>query len=698
MKFNLIFLLLILFYQTKAQDINYPPTRRDTSSITIHGIKIQDQFQWLENTESKEVIEWVRTQNKVSDKIIKERVNQKRLASWINYYNNYENEYFKDDLELKKTISKDEFKIRYYYTDENRNAGIYIKKESDNFYRALVHPDKFSSKQSIKVVSHALSENKKYLAYEFSRNGSDWTEIRVLSIENESHLVDHIMNVKFSSIIWEGIGFYYVSYKQSGKFSEHDSPSIYYHVLNTTQDKDRLVFKARKPSSNLRIYSIDKNANICIKETDNQNQVNSIFIKKKDENGFRAYFNKLKYDVSVYSLRDSLLYFKAKLNSTDQIFTAPKSNPLKWSVKSPVYDDAQLTSFDQSEQNFFFAYHSFKNPFVLITDYDGNIIKEVAFNSGMCIDNIKYSDNYDRLFIHTSSYIIPNITYKMELDSFSYNEYSVSNLNYSTNDFVFKKTTSISRDGTRIPLYILSHKKTILDENTPFLLSAYGGFGIISKPHFDPGLVYFLRRGGAYAFSSIRGGGELGNVWAKNGRNLLKQNSIDDFISAADFLINNKYTSSEKLAITGSSHGGLIVSAAMIQRPKLFRLVVPQVGVYDMVNYEKFTIGKVHQDEFGSIDNFEEFQNLYSYSPFHNISDTVNYPTTLIITSSDDDRAPPIHSYKFVAKLQKREVQKNPILLHQRKKSGHQGPSTFKGFKRNKAVVYGFILDYLLDE
>ena len=247
-------------------------------------------------------------------------------------------------------------------------------------------------------------------------------------------------------------------------------------------------------------------------------------------------------------------------------------------------------------------------------------------------------------------------------------------------------------------MILVYNKELKQNGSNPTILQAYGGFGIVNQPSFDPGIVYFIKQGGIYAFANIRGGGDKGIDWARKGRGIYKQNSFDDFIAAAEFLIKNNYTSAEKLAATGTSNGGLVVATAAIQRPDLFRAVVPVVAPLDMIRFEKFTVGHWHTDEYGTVSDSVGFKRLLSYSPYHNIKNGVNYPSMLVITSENDDRVPPFHSYKFVAKLQNRDVQTNPVILKVEKASGHYGASTFMSNMKEKADIYGFIMYELMSK
>lgn len=276
--------------------------------------------------------------------------------------------------------------------------------------------------------------------------------------------------------------------------------------------------------------------------------------------------------------------------------------------------------------------------------------------------------------------------------------FDYTNVNFAVEDYMVITREYSSKDGTKVPITIVFKKDILRNGKNPTLLESYGGFGSIHEPHFDPALVYFLSKGGVYAYAHVRGEGTLGREWSLQGKRLNKQKTFDDFIAAAEYLIKENYTSPSKLAITGGSNGGLLIGAAMVQRPELFKLAIPVVGVYDMLRFEKFTVGVFHIREYGTVNNKNDFKNLLSYSPLHNIKPGINYPTTLIMTSDNDVRVPPFHSYKFAAKLQNNPGQKNQILLRVEKNAGHNGATSIFGEQEEQADMYGFILNTLEKE
>ena len=312
-----------------------------------------------------------------------------------------------------------------------------------------------------------------------------------------------------------------------------------------------------------------------------------------------------------------------------------------------------------------------------------------------------YDDETKSLFVSLNSYVVPSSNYRLNVETGESNPYFNDYIKakaslFPVDYFETKSITYKSRDGKEVPITIIHKKGLKLEGLNPTLLNAYGGFGKISAPGFSSGLVYFLEKGGVFAFAEIRGGGDKGLKWQNDGNGIKKTNSFNDFIDAAEFLIKEKYTSPDKLAINGSSYGGLVVGVAMTQRPDLFKVVIPEMGLFDMAKNDQYTVGKYHFEEYGNPENKEEFNSLLSYSPYYNIKENVNYPTTLLITSENDDRVAPLHSYKFAARLQNRAAQKNPIFLKTLSGSGHYGQvATYADYIKEEAEFYSFLLNYL---
>ena len=319
---------------------------------------------------------------------------------------------------------------------------------------------------------------------------------------------------------------------------------------------------------------------------------------------------------------------------------------------------------------------------------------------GLSVSSLNFSEEFNKFYFKLSSYTVPPVTCQLDLENYSFEYLGKVEVGFDAKRYKFLRKNFTSQDGTKVPMFIVYKDSLPKNGNTPFLLNTYGGYGQIAKPNYKPGVIYFIENGGAYAYIHVRGGGELGEKWREAGKKLNKKNSILDFTSAAEFLIDEGYTKPKKIAITGGSHGGLIIAAAIIQKPELFGAAVIDVGVTDMLRFENSAVGSTFTNinEFGSVSNELEFNNLLSYSPYHNIDSKVNYPSMLIVTGSDDTRVPPYHSFKFAAKLQSNPEQKNPILLWTQDNTGHFGANEANSIIKENAFIYGFLMEELKKE
>lgn len=402
----------------------------------------------------------------------------------------------------------------------------------------------------------------------------------------------------------------------------------------------------------------------------------------------------------LYSKGD-IVYFTDSKYDWGDVRSFNINNPDEVTSVVPQIYSHLLVDVDFTEKYIICKYRNLSRNYINIHNYDGTFVRKFEAPMGMNF-SIRFLDSKtNELYVTFYSYTISYLNYRLNITNGDTNVYYNDFIEPKPTLFPFdhfetKAITYKSRDRKDVPMTIIHKKGISLDGNNPTLLEAYGGFGVISGPSYDVGLLHFLEKGGVYAFAEIRGGGEKGTKWHKDGKGLKKMNSFNDFIDAAEFLISEKYTSSQKLAISGASNGGLVVGVAMTQRPDLFKVAVPKVGVFDMIKFEQYTIGKFHLDEYGSAENEQEFKSLFSYSPYHNIKEDINYPTTLIITSENDDRVPPVHSYKFAAKLQNRNAQKNPIYLQVNSNAGHYGKvSNYKNQVYKDAEFYSFIWEHL---
>lgn len=691
MKLILTFQFVFLFIILNAQQIEYPQCPKHTVIDTFfNDYFIHDDYRWLEDIRTDRVKEWIKDQNTLSRKYTRKASAKNNCLNMIDKYGTV----------LGGNASK-RGKYYFFYARRNGHAtpGLYLQETINGHEYCIVDPNFISSKDKVAIRGFSLSKNSEYLAYQFNRNGSDWCEINVIKLPSGNKFKDHLTGIKFSSIEWKGNGFFYSKYPKSDKFTEAIGEEIYYHKLGDEQAMDQLIFKRKDPTIQFQ-YSVSSDEQFLFLREETKHYFNYFYID---------YFAKKPYlrpllmkQRSGFGLLDShngkLIIRNLKKNNNGSIVEIDPAHPFKWREIIPEYQHGILLSTRIKSDRIICIYQSNQHPILKIFDFQGKQLYALEMPEGHSADGFYGEKDDENLLFGLSSYTIPHISYEFNTKNFERKPGEVVQITFNYKNFVTKSVTYFSTDSVEVPMNIVYKKGIKLEGNNPTLLKAYGGFGSVASPSFDPGLVYFLEKGGIFAYANIRGGGDLGKQWAYHGRHLYKQNSFDDFNAAAEYLIKEGYTNPKKLAATGASNGGLIVAASAIQRPNLYAAVVPVVGVLDMIRFEKFTVGAMHHDEFGTVTDSIDFVNLLSYSPLHNIKEDVNYPSMLIMTSENDERVPPFHSYKFVAQLQNRSVQTNPILLRVEKNAGHSGAINHLNKNKAKADMYGFILECLKDK
>ena len=687
-KLILACLFTFLYLIPHAQNIEYPQCPKHSVIDTFfHDYIIQDDYRWLEDVRTEQVKEWIKDQNTLANKYTRKASARNNSLNLIKKYGTV----------LGGNATK-RGKYYFFYARRNDHAtpGLYLQESLNGYEHCLVDPNFISTKDKIDIRDYSLSKNSQYLAYQFNRNGRDWCEINVIKLPSGKKTKNHLTNIKFSTIEWKGDGFFYSKYPKLSEFAEANGGEIYYHKLGDDQSLDQLIFKRKDPTIQFR-YQVSSDEQFLILREETKYYFNYFYI---DYFAQKPYLRPLLMKQRTgFGLLDShngkLIIRNTKKNNNGNIVEIDPANPYKWREIIPEYQHGILLSTRIKSDRIICIYQRNQQPILKIFDFHGKELYTLEMPVGHSVDGFdgeKYDEN---LLFGLSSYTIPKISYEFNTKSFKRKPGKEVQITFDFKKYETKAVKYFSKDGVEIPMNIVYKKGIKLDGNNPTLLKAYGGFGVVSSPSFDPGLVYFLEQGGVYAFANIRGGGDLGKYWALSGRHLYKQNSFDDFNAAAEYLIKEGYTNPKKLAATGSSNGGLIVAAASIQRPDLYAAVVPIVGVLDMIRFEKFTVGAFHHDEFGTITDSTDFVNLLSYSPLHNIKKEVNYPSMLVMTSENDERVPPFHSYKFVAQLQNRPAQTNPILLRVEKNAGHSGAHNYLKRNKTKADMYGFILECL---
>jgi prolyl oligopeptidase len=470
--------------------------------------------------------------------------------------------------------------------------------------------------------------------------------------------------------------------------------------LGTEQKDDQLVFDGSEKETRISFFT-EKNILFVIEINKEGTQRTFYYADISSSNFKLEKFIEDAQNFKFLSCHDGKIYYSSRdYNWGDVRYFSLINNEDRKLVIPQLYNNLLMeTHFN--DDYIICKYKNLGNNYFILYDYNGTFVKKIDVPNGMDVEYEYYDEETKDFYFGVYSYVLPFRNFKINIVTgkqepfFSYSN-RAKELLFPLGYFETKTTTYKSRDNIDIPITIIYKKGTLLHGNNPTLLEAYGGFGVVSKPSYDTGLLYFLEKGGVFAYPEIRGGGEKGPKWHLDGMNLTKMNTFNDFIDAAEFLIKEKYTSPNKLGITGASQGGLLVGVAMTKRPDLFKVVIPKVGLFDMAKFQNYTTGKYWLDEYGNPEKENEYRNLLSFSPFHNIDENINYPTTLIITSDNDDRVPPLHSYKFAAKLQNRAAQKNQIYLKTIKNAGHYGDnSTYEKRLRESAEFYSFLMYHL---
>jgi prolyl oligopeptidase len=689
----LLLTLLLYTHNLFSQEIVFPKIQKSTVVDTFFSeYVIKDDYRWMEDIKNPDLLEWINAQNEISDKQLHKASNKNSTFNFIDKY--FYTEY-------SRPTKKGDYYFTYSYYNNLGVPALFYKNKLNFEYEILIDPNYISKKEKISLKGYQVSKNSKYLAYQYSRNGSDWAEVQVVNLDTKIHLKDHLSNIKFSNIEWKEDGFFYSKYPKIDKFSLTLGEEVYYHKLRTDQSEDKLIFKRKNPKIQFSFIVTSNEQFFVLKErNEDTGIVNIFYIDYTSLNPtIKPLLMNQTDDFNIIESKNGKLIARTNLNSnTSFVVEIDPNNPLNIREIIPPYDKSVLLEVKALTNKIIAVYQCNQRSFITVYDYSGNLLYLLEMPIATSIGGFSGDRDDTELMFYFTSFTIPPVVYKFNIISFERTLLERTGVNFDYKNIVYDEIEYYSSDSTKVPMFIIHNKDTKLDGTNPTILKTYGGFGSIVSPSYDPGIIYFLKKGGILAYANIRGGGDYGHEWHKAGRRLNKQNSLDDVIAAAEFLINKKYTSSDKIAVTGTSNGGLVAAAVVIQRPDLFKLAVPVVGVYDMLRFEKFTVGNLHIDEFGTVNDSIDFVNLLNYSPLHNIKEETNYPGMLIITSDNDERVPPFHSYKFVAKLQNRTAQKNPILLKVEKNCGHYGSVGFLNSVKKKAEFYGYIYNYLIED
>ncbi|MBI5471429.1 MAG: S9 family peptidase [Ignavibacteriae bacterium] len=691
--------LLAIFFLANsfsfAQQIQYPGTQKVDVVDEYFGVRVPDPYRWLEDENSPAVAEWVNKQNAVTfdylSKISYREKMRKRLEQIYNY----------------PRYSAPFRKGKYFIFTKNdglQNQSVYFIQEGINGTpEVLLNPNQLSPDGTIKLASLGFSHDAKYLAYAISRGGSDWHEFFVMEVATRKLMLDHVRWGKFSGAAWQGNGFYYSKYDPPADTAKtltarNENHKVYYHAVGTEQSQDQLVFEdAKNP---LRFHSIGLTEDerfmiLYVTDRGRGKKGNAIWVRdlKKKESAFKPIVEGFDDAFGVIdNIEDKLLMSTNRKAPNDKVVLVDPDHPQEenWKVILPEQKEP-LEGISTAGGKLFATYLNDVRHRAYVYDLEGRKEHEIELPSLGTTGGFGGNNDDAFIFYTFTSFTFPTTIFKYDIATRESELYRSSAVAFAPEDFETRQVFYKSKDGTRVPMFITHKKGLELNGKNPTLLYGYGGFNISVKPSFNALLIALLEQGVVYCVANLRGGGEYGEQWHDAGTKLQKQNVFDDFIAAAEWLIANKYTSREKLAMHGGSNGGLLVGAVMCQRPELFKVALPAVGVMDMLRFHKFTIGWNWKPDYGSSDDSTEFQALSRYSPLHNLRAGVSYPATLATTADHDDRVVPAHSFKFIATLQEKHSGPNPVLIRVETKSGHSASNTAKQLATT-ADMYSFLL------
>jgi prolyl oligopeptidase len=677
-----------------AQSIEYPTTRKSDHVDVYHGVRVPDPYRWLEDDNSPETAAWVTAQNRVTFGYLEKIPFRAAMRDRVVKLNDYEK------------YSAPSRKGPYFLF--RKNAGLqnqsvlYIQKGLEGTPEVLIDPNLWGETVALNAV--VPSKDARYAVYAVSKSGSDWQELKVIELATKRTLPDSIQWVKASGAAWHGDGFYYSRYpapeKGREKASINENHQVFFHRLGTPQSDDTLVYQdAANPQRFhfLRTTEDERFAVLSVSERGKGKDGNAIYIRDLP-NGDREFVPVISAITDdtfavVDNVGDKLLIETNHQAPNGRVILVDPKQPAQSNWKTVIPEKPEpLQGTTTAGGRLFARYLKDVTSRVYVHSLDGRLENEVALPGPGVAAGFGGERDDTFVFYTFNSLNVPPAIYRYDINSRKSTVFREPKVpSYDPGGFETKQVFYTSRDGTRVPMFLVHRKGLRLDGNNPTLLFGYGGFNVVQSPTFSASRLALLEQGFVYASANIRGGGEYGEQWHKAGMKLHKQNVFDDFIAAAEWLIANRYTSSARLAIQGGSNGGLLVGAVINQRPDLVRVAIPQVGVMDMLRFHKFTIGWNWIADYGSSDDPDEFAALKAYSPLHNIRPGVKYPATLITTADHDDRVVPAHSFKYAATLQELANRENPLLIRIETESGH-GASSLRKSLETAADIYTFIM------
>lgn len=679
----------------KNQTYSYPDTRKGDVVDTYFGTEVADPYRWLEDDMSDETAAWVKAQNEVTfahlNKIpYREAIEERLTAMW-----NYE----------KVSAPFKEGNYTYFYKNDGlQNQYVVYRQKEGGEPEVFLDPNTFSEDGTTSLAQLTFSEDGSIAAYSISEGGSDWRKIFVIDVETKEQLEPPIVDVKFSGISWVGNdGFYYSSYDKpegSELSAKTDQHKLYYHKLGTAQADDPVVFGGTEADKHRYVgASVTEDNRYLFISAANSTSGNKLFMKdlSQPDSELVTILDHTNSDTYVLDNQGSKLFLVTNLDAPNQrVVTVDASAPQVENWQDFIAETDNVLSANTGGGYIFAEYMVDAISKVEQYDYEGNKVRTVELPGVGSVGGFGGKREDETLYYTFTNYSTPQTIYAYDPDAGSSTVYNESGADFDPSLYESKQVFYTSKDGTKVPMIITHKKGMALDGDNPTILYGYGGFNISLTPSFSIATAAWLEMGGVYAVANLRGGGEYGKAWHDAGTQLQKQNVFDDFIAAAEYLIAEDYTSSERLAVRGGSNGGLLVGAVMTQRPELFAVALPAVGVLDMLRYHTFTAGAGWAYDYGTAEDSQEmFEYLYGYSPVHNVKAGVEYPATLITTGDHDDRVVPAHSFKFAAELQDKAANTTPQMIRIETNAGHGAGTPVSKTIEQYADIYGFTLYHM---
>ncbi|MBL7154101.1 MAG: S9 family peptidase [Phycisphaerae bacterium] len=694
-------LLAILFSAcntgSQAPGLAYPPAKKGAVIDIYHGAKVPDPYRWLEEPDSPDTQAWVAEQNKLTSAFLADVPAREKIKTRLTDLMNY-----------PRYSTPSERGGRYFYwkNDGLQNQSVlYVRDTIESPPSIVINPNILSKDGTAAVTTTAVNWDGKILAYGVSESGSDEQEVKIRTIGTDTDFDETLKWCRFTRIAWnhDGSGFFYNRFPHPATVAPEDVTNysrVYWHKLNTPQSQDKLIYE--QPDNKEWGFSpaVTEDGKFLVLNvyhgTDTKNRIYYRPIESSEP--FIKLLDKADAEYDFIGNAGSIFYFKTDLD-------APRSRIIAIDIKTPAPADWKTVILQADDvidyaalinNHFIVAYMHDVCHQIRVYDTEGEFVREIPLPSLGTVSGLSGKQSDIEMFFSFTSFLFPRTSYRYDFKTQQLTVFQKPKIDFAPSNYETKQVFCKSKDGTRVPIFITHRKGLALTGDNPTLLYGYGGFNISRRPAFSTSVANWLELGGVYAVANMRGGGEYGDEWHKAGMLDKKQNVFDDFIAAAEWLIDNKYTSPKKLAIRGGSNGGLLVAACMLQRPDLYGAVVCQVPVADMLRYHKFTVGRYWIPEYGNAEaDPQMFNVLYAYSPLHNVKPGAEYPPILVTSADTDDRVVPMHSKKFVATLQEKAAGKNPILLRVETKAGHgAGKPTSKRIQE-QADIYAFLFKTL---